>query len=335
VYKQEIRFSYEVLPAVRRRLGKYNVLLNQGVSTAMRRARPDVTLCGGYSYVASWQAARWAKDAGIPFLLWVESTARDRRAGHTVVETLKRRFLRYCTGFVVPGKSSREYLLHLGITDHIIFKAPNAIDNDFFRSRAEDARRTARERRKQLGLPARYFLHVGRLVGAKGVFDLLEAYAKLDTKIRSEVALVFVGDGAVRRELEARARDISPGLVEFRGFLQREDLPAFYALAEALVFPTHTDPWGFVVNEAMACGVAVIATDVPGCVADLVVDSSTGLVVPAHNVSCLKHAMVELASDPERVMLMRRHAVLKISEYSPKAWAAGVASAVAAVRGSS
>ena len=47
VYKNEIRFSYQVLPSWRRRLGRHNFLLNWGAETALRRARPDFVVCGG------------------------------------------------------------------------------------------------------------------------------------------------------------------------------------------------------------------------------------------------------------------------------------------------
>src|SRR5437667_9332675 len=79
VYKEEIKFSYEVLPSWRRRIGKYNALLNRGVGGALRRASPDVIVCGGYSYVASWQALRWARARKVPFLLWSESALQDGR----------------------------------------------------------------------------------------------------------------------------------------------------------------------------------------------------------------------------------------------------------------
>ena len=49
VYKNEIRFSYEVLPSWRRRMRKQNLLVNWGVTDALRRAAPDVIVCGGYN----------------------------------------------------------------------------------------------------------------------------------------------------------------------------------------------------------------------------------------------------------------------------------------------
>ena len=57
IYKDEIRFQYEVLPSWRQRLGRYNILLNRGVQSTLNRIKPEVILCGGYNYLASWTAA--------------------------------------------------------------------------------------------------------------------------------------------------------------------------------------------------------------------------------------------------------------------------------------
>src|SRR5215470_5152384 len=96
VYKNEIQFSYEVLPSFRRRFGKYNFLINRGLPAALAQSRPEAILCGGYNYVASWQAQQWARRRSIPFLLWLESTAKDQRRRTHLVESLKRRFLGRC-----------------------------------------------------------------------------------------------------------------------------------------------------------------------------------------------------------------------------------------------
>src|SRR5262249_41810789 len=93
IYSDEIRFSYEVLPSWRRRFGKHNILINTNVSAALERAGSDAILCGGYNYLASWQALRWAKKNHVPFLLWSESTALDQRNRHAMVENLKQAFL--------------------------------------------------------------------------------------------------------------------------------------------------------------------------------------------------------------------------------------------------
>lgn len=333
IYKDEIRFSYEVLPSWRRRLGAQNLLFNWGVARALVAAQPQVIICGGYNYPASWRAAYWAKHRRIPFLLWIESTALDRRPGLPLIERMKRHFFNLCRGFIVPGKASREYVRAFGVSDDRIFAAPNAIDVNLFQNLAAQARQDSVQLREALQLPARYFLNVGRLVPEKGVFDLVDAYAKLEMSVRSQVSLLFLGDGVAREELAARARLVSPGSIEFRGFVHRDDLPAYYALAEAFVFPTQSDPWGFVVNEAMACGAPVIASEVAGCVPDLVQNLQTGLVVPSRDLASLAKSLAFLAERPQLRTQMAGLATEIIAQYSPEAWAAGIASAAAATGG--
>ena len=325
VYKDEIRFSYQVLPSWRRRVGRHILLLNWGAEAALRQAAPDFVVCGGYNYVSSWQSMRWARRNQVPFILWAESTRKDLRSGHALIEFLKTKFLHGCEAFVVPGKSSFDYLRNYGVPEEMILTAPNAVDTLFFSQRAEVIRRDAAMHRQALGLPARFFLFVGRLVPEKGIFDLLRAYEALPPEARKEMGLVFVGDGAARSALHQRAAAITPGAIHFAGFKQREHLATYYALADVLVFPTHTDTWGLVVNEAMACGLPVICSSAAGCVADLIENGWNGRVVSGGGIGQLASAMDELASNAELRSLMGQRSRQRIAQYSPEAWAAGMA----------
>ena len=324
VYKDEIRFPYQVLPSWRRRVGAFNLLLNRGLSAALDRWRPEMVICGGYNYIASWEALWWSKSHRVPFVLWSESNARDIRSEHSAIEFLKKQFLAACDGFVVPGKSSEEYLRLLGGGSRPIVVAPNAVDIEFFAGGARRARAQSSEVRRKRGLPERYFLYVGRLVPQKGVFELVEAYAKLDANLRQSISLVFAGDGVARDKVLKFAAALAPGQVRLVGFKQREELPELYALADAVILPTHSDPWGLVVNEAMACGKPVIVSSAAGCVEDLVRDGGNGYVVPAKDVASLAKAMSSLASDEELRKRMSRLSFEMIQAYSPDAWAQGI-----------
>ena len=324
VYREEIKFPYVILPSWRKRAGGYNLLFNRGVGSALTAAAPDTILCGGYNYLAYWQALVWARSRRIPFFLWSESNLQDQRPGHATVEMLKQEFFRRCSGFVVPGQSAAEYLRAHRIGDELIFGAPNAVDNNYFASGAAAARRHPDMHRKELNLPGRYFLFVGRLVAEKGVIDLLAAYAKLDDAVRRQVGLLFVGDGTARGQLERQAATISPGVIKFAGFVQREQLAAYYALAEMLILPTHSDTWGLVVNEAMACGLPVILSSIAGCAVDLVRENWNGLLIPAKNVPSLALAMQRLVSDSDLRGAMGANSSAHIAGYSPQEWSQGI-----------
>ncbi|HZP63868.1 MAG TPA: glycosyltransferase family 4 protein [Terriglobales bacterium] len=327
VHKEDIQFSFEVLPSWRRRIHGRNVLLNWGVDAALEAASPETIICGGYNYFASWSALHWARRRGVRFLLWIESTAHDFRSGSVVTESLKKQFMGQCDGFIVPGKSSREYLRAYSIDDDQIVLARNAVDNDFFASAADKARQNAEMNRELHSLPDQYLLFVGRLVPDKGVIDLIEAYEMLSVELRTQVGLVFVGAGITEAELRKRASSITPGSIHFAGFRQRDELAIFYALAQALVLPTYTDRWGLVVNEAMACGVPVICSSAAGCAADLIPDCRNGYVIEPRDVRGLASALTNLLQDSPLRAEMGESVRNYIKRYSPEICAAGMAKA--------
>jgi len=327
IYKNEISFSYRVLRSLRIRAAGHNLLFNWGLRACFRELAPQTILCGGYNYFASWQALWWARHHQVDFVLWSESNWHDSRKGHRWVEFMKAYFVARCERFVVPGKASFEYLQSLGVSEDRINIAPNAVGNELFAAQAERVRAESTEFRTRFGLPARFLLFVGRLVEAKGVFDLLEAYGKLGDDVRSQAGLVFAGDGAARAQLEEKAKSISRATICFPGFVHREDLAGFYALAEALILPTHSDPWGLVVNEAMACGLPVVVTDVAGCSSDLVENGWNGYVVAMGNSVALKDAIDVILRKPELQQEMSLRSIQRIQNYSPEACAAGLAAA--------
>jgi len=327
IYENELHFSYDVLPSWRFRFGTNTILLNRHVQASLKNFAPDAIICGGYNYIASWKALSWSRRNKVDFILWSESNQYDARSGRRWLESLKCHFLGRCDRFVVPGKSSFNYLQLLGVPQQMIFTAPNAVDNNWFGTHANIARLGVPELGKRLCLPARYILFVGRLVPEKGIFDLLEAYGRLDENIRSTVGLVFAGDGKARSELEQRAKTVNPGTIWIPGFAQREDLAAMYGLADIFVLPTHSDPWGLVVNEAMACGLPAIVSNVAGCAGDLVDDGWNGFIVSPADPNRLCWAIDAILRNPQLRQQMSARSLERIRQHSPEACSAGLAAA--------
>ena len=93
----------------------------------------------------------------IPSVLWVESTGNDQRSNDRAIELMKSRFMRGCSAFVVPGKSSFEYVRGYGAAPEDIFTAPNAVDIDLFAGRAAEVRKHSSTYRQALRLPFAFF----------------------------------------------------------------------------------------------------------------------------------------------------------------------------------
>jgi len=138
-------------------------------------------------------------------------------------------------------------------------------------------------------------LAVGRLVAQKGIDVLLDALARpgLET-----VELDVVGDGGWRGALEGQAAALGmAGRVRLHGWLDRSVLAEIYRAADVFVLPSRDEGMPNVVLEAMASGLPVVASAVAGA-RELVVEGSTGFLVPPEEPGALADALLRLTGDP-------------------------------------
>src|SRR5664279_86754 len=153
--------------------------------------------------------------------------------------------------------------------------------------------------RKQLGIPGDVgvVLAVGRLSSEKGHIDLIEGTALLlrAADAAAQFRVVIVGDGPERTMLESRLQELGLGdRVLLVG--QQRDVRPYYAIADILVLPSHSEGSPNVLLEAMAAGVPIVATAVGGTV-ELVCDEKTALLVPSRDPKALSQAMGRLLQD--------------------------------------
>jgi len=135
--------------------------------------------------------------------------------------------------------------------------------------------------------------YVGRLIPSKGLDVLLNAVAHLDS---INWRLAIIGEGEQRSELEFLAQKLGVAKrVLFFGF--RQDRISFLRGMDIFVLPSRTEGTPRCVMEAMAAGVPVVASDIPGC-RTLVVDKKTGLLFPPDQVQRLMNVIKSVASEP-------------------------------------
>jgi glycosyltransferase involved in cell wall biosynthesis len=153
------------------------------------------------------------------------------------------------------------------------------------------------ERKKALGLDGRtVILYLGRLIPLKGVAYLLDA-----VKSMKEVTVVILGEGLERNRLESLSRKIP--FVRFLGSLQGEEKRGWLSLADIAVFPSISlgrrhEGLPVALLEAMASGLAVVATDTGG-IGEAIRHGETGLLVPEKDSKALQESLEYLASDPQ------------------------------------
>ena len=265
----------------------------------------DAFVVPGWALRSYWQAVRACRRRGVPVLVRGDSQLGSQR--NSAVRIAKAlafsHLLRRFDGCLYVGQRNREYLLHYGVPTERLFFSPHCVDNDAFAAASSGIRRVQRPRR---------VLFVGKLIGRKHPADLLHAVARL----RDEpVQIAFAGSGELESELRQIAAASSVD-ADFMGFVNQSELPAVYASADLLVLPSDSqETWGLVVNEAMACGIPAVVSDVVGCGPDLVEAGRTGTTFPFGDTAALAGAIGNVLSfDPEQT---RRHLAAKMAVYSP------------------
>jgi glycosyltransferase involved in cell wall biosynthesis len=178
---------------------------------------------------------------------------------------------------------------------------PYSVDNEWFAAKARAAAGQREELRTELGLePGRQIiLFASKLVERKRCVDLVEAYARLSPDGRTEPLpyLLIVGDGELRAGLEAKAKQWNWEAIRFLGFRNQGDIPRYLDLCDVFVLPSVHEPWGLIVNEAMAAGRAVVVSDEVGCAPDLVKDGENGFVFKAGDIDALAEALRALTTE--------------------------------------
>ena len=180
----------------------------------------------------------------------------------------------------------------LGFPEATTVTLTNGIDTDAFAANARGA-----GVRAELGLDGRRVIAcVGRLIEAKGQGILLEAFARL-RQTHPDVALLLVGDGPARGELESRVRTLGlAGQVVFAG--NRRDIPAVLSATDVFVLPSFAEGIPLSLLEAMAAGVPVVATAVPGNT-NVVAHDGLGRLVPPRDAAAIAAAVAGLLDTPE------------------------------------
>jgi glycosyltransferase involved in cell wall biosynthesis len=271
----------------------------------LRRFRPDAILAGELG-ARSLLASVYRSWSGCPLVIWAtlsEDTEKGRGRGR---EWVRRALLARSTAVVVNGASGARYVTRLGVQPERIVVAGYCTDVDRFP--AAQPRAAEAERR---------LLFVGELSERKGLGPFLVELARWQGgRTGPPPELWIAGDGPLRRRLERQAAELGVR-ARFLGFVAYEELPRIYGSAGIHVFPSRSDEWGLVVNEAMAAGMPVVGSVRSQAVAELVQEGVTGWAYepdrPGAAGQALEAAFACGAGDLERMRAAARAAALAIS----------------------
>lgn len=276
-------YQYEFSDNISKNPGpaSFRGIICPGLNRSIREWGADALLVYGWNYHAHYHAMRYFKGK-IPVFFRGDSTLIDETGGPK--QFLRRMILRFVYSHVdfafYVGENSRQYFLKHGFRDDHLFFAPHAIDNQRFSDLNGEMRHEAEKLRDSLGIGKEDIAVVfaGKFESKKNPLLLLEAALRLN---KPGVHYIFTGNGILEKQMKQMAA--SNQAVHFLPFQNQSRMPVIYYTGDILALPSQGpgETWGLVVNEAMACGRAVLVSDKSGCAPDLVKPGMNGFIMPS------------------------------------------------------
>lgn len=233
--------------------------------------------------------------AGLPLM---ESKGLKRK----ILEVIEKLTYRFASKVYPNSNELKKYILRHSFTNSSKLKvigegSSNGIDINHFSSK-HFTNEEIQERRISLGILKTDFVYVfvGRIVRDKGINELIEAFHAISSK-HTNISLLLVGpyeddlnpiNEASRNEIATNPKIISTGY--------QNDVRIFFALSDALVFPSYREGFPNVVMQAGAMNLPVIASDINGC-NEIITPNQNGLLIPIKNSKALQVAMEKLVAN--------------------------------------
>jgi len=262
----------------------------------------DAVICQGFGDVGRLRLLRWCHRHGIPCFLtadcniWGDVRPGPKRAlKHLVVGQA----IRWSSGVMPCGEYGRLLFKRYGATRDRTFMFPLISDLELFGHAPSDAVRQVQQE-YDLDPQRRRIVYCGRMMQVKRPDLTVSAFVALADE-RPDWDLVFVGDGTLR---EATVASIPPRLrerVKWLGLVHdTARLASIFSLCDVLVLPSDKEPWGMVLIEAAAAGLALVTTDIVGASPELVSDGENGRVFRPGDLKAFIDALRDV-TQPDRI----------------------------------
>jgi len=300
--------------------------INPGVFSRIAGGRFDAVIIFGWQTASHWFAIAAGIITGTPIFLRGENLlSRELKKSifkRALKQVVMRLLFKLASGIFYIHEENKKFYLHYGVPELKLHPVHYAIDNDMFMAEAKKMKSSRTELKAKLGIKEkqRVILFSGKIVSGKRPLDLIFAYEKLigrdSQKGAAKPALVFIGNGPEKSELEGYVARKQLRDMYFVGFKNQTEIGACYAIGDVFVLPSGGETWGLVVNEAMCFGLPIIVSDQVACGAELVIPGENGFVFPVWDIDALVDYLDVVLSNRNVAVRMGRKSKEIVSTWS-------------------
>ena len=236
--------------------------------------------------------------AGLPLM---EATGTKRK----ILNFVERLTYSSATRVYPNSKGLYDFILQNNFTQSNKLKiiangSSNGIDTTFFSpDQVTEIERVTLREKLSIQPDDFVFVFVGRIVSDKGINELIKAFSELQTVENKPAGIKLLLVGGLENDLDPLNPETLAEINQNKDIISvgfQQDVRSFFAIADALVFPSYREGFPNVVMQAGAMGLPSIVSDINGC-NEIIVEGENGLIIPPKNVEKLKEKMLTLAKD--------------------------------------
>lgn len=301
--------NFKVIFLKQVKLGK--MIINPEVINYLNTKKYDFIVLGDYSTLTSILAAVFMRlRGGVKYIISIDG-AYERQGGG-FKDVIKRYVIGHAFHYFSTSKTSDEYLIKYGAQESKItrynFTSLNKADILGEKLSPKEKEKFRRELRIKEEIAV---LVVGRFVKCKGIDFVLNTANCISEK----VGYYIVGDKPTAEYLSiVHKKELKA--VHFIEFQEKEELKKYYKACDIFVFPTRYDPWGLVVNEAMANGMPVLSTDQSAAALHFIQDNENGFIYKVDDKEDYIRKLMIMCSDSSLRNKMSEKNIELIQDYS-------------------
>ena len=289
-------------------------IINPRLISKIRNFNPDFILIYGWKNLSHLIAMIYFYKK-ITILFRGDSTLLDNK--NSIKSQLRHTILKWVYKHIdyalYVGRENKKYFIANGLSSNQLIFVPHAVNNEFFLSAEEEYENQAKQWRANLGLTKNNltFLYAGKFEPKKNIDTLIKAFLKDPNQNHR---LILVGNGQEEKRLKSMAS--TDKRIIFLPFQNQSVMPIVYRLGHIFILPTsYNETWGLSVNEAMACGKAIIVSNKVGCSTDLVKPNINGFVFTYDDYTMLSELLQKMSIEKAKNMGQKSKEIIKFWSY--------------------
>jgi len=293
----------------------FPVFINPMLIFHLFRDRPNLIICEGESnLINNLSVAVFVKLTKTPYIWWGLGRVRSRKPSifRKLFYLPIQQMLRNASAILAYSNFAKKfYSTYNQVDQNKVFVAYNCVDTEKVLREIEKYKPLVMKEKEKLGLVnKRNILFVGSFGKSKKIENLILAY-QIIKKQYSDVSLLLVGDGKIKKEMENLVKTKQVKDVIFTGS-RIEDVSLYFLMGDVFVLPGEG---GLAINQAMIHGLPIVTVPADGTELDMVINGKNGYIVDNDNVEVLAQAILKILTNKELRKNMSDYSQFLIQKY--------------------